>query len=208
MPDKYLHVVSFDIPDPPNYGGVIDVYYKLKTLHKKGIRIILHAFEYPGRDRSDNLLNYCQVVHYYPRLLGFKSAVSGKPYIVSSRKSEQLLENLCRDDHPILFEGLHSCYYLGHPRLENRFKIYRESNIEHRYYFNLFKIKPDYYVYKLPKDRLPQYFQTADFFRHQCTGPRFGDGLLFSHLRLCLARDELRPFSYPCRPSVPGELPP
>ena len=140
MPDRVLHVVAFDIPYPPNYGGVIDVYYKLKALHRKGIRIILHAYEYPGRERSDKLHDYCEEVHYYPRLVGFRSALSTKPYIVASRKSDQLLKNLCRDTHPILFEGLHSCYYLNHPALRDRFKIYRESNIEHRYYFNLFRV--------------------------------------------------------------------
>lgn len=140
MPDKYLHIVAFDIPYPPNYGGVIDVYYKLKALHKKGIKLILHAFEYPGRDRSDILNEYCTKVYYYERLVGMRSALSKKPYIVSSRKSEALLNNLLLDDYPILFEGLHSCYYLDHPSLEKRFKIYRESNIEHQYYFNLFRV--------------------------------------------------------------------
>ena len=95
MPDRVLHVVAFDIPYPPNYGGVIDVYYKLKALHRKGIRIILHAYEYPGRERSDKLHDYCEEVHYYPRLVGFRSALSTKPYIVASRKSDQLLKNLC-----------------------------------------------------------------------------------------------------------------
>jgi hypothetical protein len=140
MPDKHLHIVSFDIPYPPNYGGVIDVFYKLKALHRKGIKIILHSFEYPGRERSEKLLEYCTAIHYYPRLVGFGSALSTKPYIVASRKSNNLLENLCKDKHPILFEGLHSCYYLDHPALDGRFKIYRESNIEHQYYFNLFKV--------------------------------------------------------------------
>jgi hypothetical protein len=140
MSDQYLHIVAFDIPYPPNYGGVIDVYYKLKALHQKGIRIILHCFEYPGRDRADELKKYCTEVHYYPRLLGLRSALSLKPYIVASRRSEQLLSNLLKDDHPILFEGLHSCYYISHPKLKNRVKIYRESNIEHRYYFNLFRV--------------------------------------------------------------------
>ena len=113
---------------------------RLIELHKKGIKIILHSFEYPGRERSDKLLDYCAEIHYYPRLVGFNSALSTKPYIVASRKSKTLLENLCKDKHPILFEGLHSCYYLDHPALEGRFKIYRESNIEHQYYFNLFKV--------------------------------------------------------------------
>jgi hypothetical protein len=140
MSEKHLHIISFDIPYPPNYGGVIDVYYKLKILHKLGIKLHLHCFEYPGRDRSARLKEYCVEVHYYERKTGFLSALSLKPYIVSSRRSEELISNLLKDDHPILFEGLHSCYYINDPRIAERMKIYRESNIEHRYYFNLFKV--------------------------------------------------------------------
>jgi hypothetical protein len=140
MPDKHLHIISFDIPYPPNYGGVIDVYYKIKTLHKLGVKIHLHCFEYPGRERSPELKLYCEEVYYYPRKTGLRSALSLAPYIVTSRKSEDLISNLIIDDYPILFEGLHSCYYIDDSRLRNRFKIYRESNIEHRYYFNLFKV--------------------------------------------------------------------
>jgi hypothetical protein len=140
MPDKHLHIISFDIPFPPNYGGVIDVYYKIRTLHKLGVKVHLHCFEYPGRDRSTELNSICEEVCYYPRITGLRSALSLAPYIVSSRKSEELVSNLLKDDYPIMFEGLHSCYYIDDPRLKGRFKIYRESNIEHRYYFNLFKV--------------------------------------------------------------------
>ena len=139
MSDKHLHIISFDIPYPANYGGVIDVFHKLRILHQLGIKIHLHCFEYPGREPNDILKQYCEEVYYYPRITGIASALSFKPYIVSSRRSEKLISDLLRDDYPILFEGLHSCYYLNDPRLKNRFKIYRESNIEHRYYFNLFK---------------------------------------------------------------------
>jgi len=140
MPDKHLHIISFDIPYPPNYGGVIDVFYKIRTLHKLGIKIHLHCFEYPGRERSEELNKHCEEVFYYPRKTGLRSAFSIAPYIVTSRKSDELIKNLIKDNYPILFEGLHSCYYIDDPRLRNRFKIYRESNIEHRYYFNLFKV--------------------------------------------------------------------
>ncbi|MBN2174782.1 MAG: glycosyltransferase family 1 protein [Bacteroidales bacterium] len=140
MPDKHLHIVAFDIPYPPNYGGVIDVFYKLKALHKKGIKIILHCYEYPGRDRSDKLNEFCEEVYYYPRILGIRSALSFKPYIVASRRSETLIKNLTNDNYPILFEGLHSCYYLDDKRLKGRFLVYRESNIEHRYYFSLARV--------------------------------------------------------------------
>jgi hypothetical protein len=140
MPEHHLHIISFDIPYPPNYGGVIDVFYKIKTLHALGIKIHLHCIEYPGRDRSPELNKYCVEVHYYPRKTGLRSALSSVPYIVKSRRSEELMQNLLKDDHPILFEGMHTCYYIDDRRLKERFLIYRESNIEHRYYFNLFKV--------------------------------------------------------------------
>jgi len=136
MPDKHLHIISFNIPYPPNYGGVIDVYYKLKALHSAGIKIHLHCFEY-GRTVDKELDEFCEKIYFYKRKTGIFSAIGLKPYIVASRKSEDLVRNLLKDNHPILFEGLHSCYYLDDDRLKNRIKIYRESNIEHRYYFNL-----------------------------------------------------------------------
>jgi hypothetical protein len=138
MPDNHLHIVAFSIPYPANYGGVIDVFYKLKALHKAGVKIHLHCFQY-DRPAASQLDMYCESVNYYPRLTGFASQLSMKPYIVESRRSVQLLEKLTADCHPILFEGLHSCYYLNHKALKGRTLIYRESNIEHDYYFNLFK---------------------------------------------------------------------
>lgn len=145
MARNTLHIVSFDVPFPPNYGGVIDVFYKIRWLQKKGVDVVLHCYEYPGRSRAEELNHYCLRVEYYPRLLGLSSAFSFKPYIVQSRRSEQLINNLLKDSHPILFEGLHSCYYIDDKRLKDRIKIYRESNIEHRYYFNLFKVEPKFW---------------------------------------------------------------
>jgi len=138
MPDKHLHIVSFSIPFPANYGGVIDVFYKLKALHKSGIKIHLHCFQY-DRSETAELNTYCESVQYYPRKTGLSAQLSLKPYIIESRKSDDLLRNLVSDTYPILFEGLHSCYYLTHSALKGRTLIYRESNIEHDYYFNLFK---------------------------------------------------------------------
>lgn len=138
MSEVHLHIISFDIPYPPNYGGVIDVYYKLKALHGAGVKIHLHCFEY-HRDPAPELDKYCYEIHYYPRKTNYLSALNWKPYIIYSRRSKELLKNLCKDNHPILFEGLHSCYYLSYNLLRDRFRIYRESNIEHQYYFHLFK---------------------------------------------------------------------
>lgn len=146
MPEQHLHIIAFDIPYPPNYGGVIDVWFKVKALHRQGVKIHLHCFEYPGRDRKDELTVFCHKVFYYSRKLGLRQALSRKPYIVASRKSDALIERLLKDNHPILFEGLHSCYYITDERLKHRLKIFRECNIEHRYYYNLFKTSRNPYL--------------------------------------------------------------
>lgn len=138
MPENRLHIVAFTIPYPANYGGVIDVYYKLKALHSLGVRVILHCFAY-NRPEAAQLETLCEQVHYYPRKQSIKTHLSTKPYIVASRQSDALLARLCSDNLPILFEGLHCCYYLSHPKLKGRKLIYRESNIEHHYYWALAK---------------------------------------------------------------------
>ena len=135
--ERKLHIVAFDIPYPPNYGGVIDVFYKIKTLSESGIKITLHCFEY-NRSHATELDKYCEKIYYYKRQTGLLSNLSLQPYIVFSRKNNILIDNLLTDLSPILFEGIHSCYYLNDKRLKSRLKLYRESNIEHVYYFHLF----------------------------------------------------------------------
>lgn len=132
-----IHVVSFQVPWPADYGGAIDVYYKLKVLHEAGVAPILHTFIYGERQEQPKLNEICEEVHYYPRSLGWKKQCSMLPYIVATRDNERLLDNLCRDDYPILFEGLHTCYFLDHPRLKDRRKFVRMHNIEHEYYHRL-----------------------------------------------------------------------
>ena len=61
-----MHIISFDIPYPADYGGVVDVFYKLKALAECGTKIIFHCYEY-GRQHSDELNKYCEEVNYYPR---------------------------------------------------------------------------------------------------------------------------------------------
>jgi hypothetical protein len=143
--EKHLHIISFDIPVPVNYGGVIDVFYKLKYLKQSGIKIHLHCFRYGGRKPSPILNELCDKVSYYSRKNLAHDITGNIPYIVNSRKDDQLIENLLQDDAPILFEGLHSCYYLTDPRLRNRKKIVRTHNIEHDYYASLAKTEKNYF---------------------------------------------------------------
>lgn len=159
---KHLHVISFDNPFPPNYGGVIDVYYKLEALKNAGVQIILHIFEY-GREKAPELEKICQQVHYYPRRTFVNPFVGSLPYIVSTRNNANLLQNLLQQPYPILFEGLHSCFFLHEPSLKDRVKLVRMHNIEHDYYRKLEEVEGNFfkkYFFAKEADRLEKFEQT------------------------------------------------
>lgn len=131
--DNHIHIVSFDIPCPVNYGGVIDVFFKLKALVERGLKVHFHCFEY-GREHSERLEALCETTQYYKRDMSFWKAFSKIPYIVTSRISEDLIRDLLKDDYPIILEGLHSCGVLLDPRMKGRRIFVRSHNVEHDYY--------------------------------------------------------------------------
>ncbi len=133
---RYLNIVAFDVPFPANYGGVIDVYYKLVALKKQDVKIILHCFTY-GRKPAPELDALCEKVFYYERRTGFMANMSLLPYTVRSRHSRELKKNLLGNEWPVLFEVLHTCALLVDKDLAARPKFYRHSNIEHDYYREL-----------------------------------------------------------------------
>lgn len=136
-----IHIIAFDVPYPPNYGGIVDVYYKLKSLHAVGAKIIYHCFFYKGHNPpTEELEKYAEKVYYYPRSKKIHQLfLSGLPYVVSSRNNKEVLENLLEDNHPILFDGIQTCYFLNHPQIKQRIRLFRANNIEHKYYFGLAK---------------------------------------------------------------------
>lgn len=158
--ERLLHLVAFDIPEPADYGGVIDIFYKIKALQRCGISVILHAFEYGKRGKVAALNQICHKVHLYKRRT-FKNPFYGDiPYISGSRDSTELLEQLIETEAPILFEGLHSCYWLNHPALANRYKVVRTHNIEHDYYANLEAAETNFfkkYFFRVEAERLRQF---------------------------------------------------
>ena len=133
-----IQIVAFNIPYPPDYGGIIDIFYKVKALSEYGISVYLHCFEY-DRPRSIELERYCAKVFYYSRHKGLRYQLSFIPYIVITRSNNQLINNLSSNKSPILFEGLHTCAFLDHPSLASHLRIVRTHNIEHEYYLNLYK---------------------------------------------------------------------
>ena len=152
--NQYIHIISFDVPYPPNYGGVVDVYFKIKALHEAGAKIILHCFEY-GRGKQEKLNHICEEVFYYRRDENKLNFLKKLPYVVASRENELLLERLRKDEHPVLIEGLHNCWLLE-ALSEDRIKFVRTHNVEHDYYAGLAKVeksmaKRQYYKWEASK---------------------------------------------------------
>ncbi|MBI3512230.1 MAG: glycosyltransferase [Bacteroidetes bacterium] len=133
---RSLHIVSFDVPFPPDYGGVIDVYYKIKSLKEAGVNVHLHAYAY-GRVHSEKLDELCASVNYYDRNMSSALFFSRDPFIIASRRSDELLQKISSNDLPVFFEGLHTCTFLGAPELSAKKKFVRTHNIEHDYYRSL-----------------------------------------------------------------------
>ena len=134
-----IHIVSFDIPFPANYGGAIDVFHKIRCLHQKGVNVILHCFQYGERKPSFELEQLCEKVYYYKRNTSLWNHLSLLPYNVTSRINNELKQHLLKDNFPIIFEVLHTCYLLNDVDLKHRIKLYRHSNIEHVYFNALAK---------------------------------------------------------------------
>jgi hypothetical protein len=137
VPDKHLHIISFIVPYPVNYGGVFDIYHKIVSLHKAGVKIYLHCFTEHNR-RQQELNKFCEKIFYYPRKKGVAGLSFRLPYIVASRMDEELWRNLESDNHPVLIEGIHSAGWLLKRTPSNRKVILRLHNVEHEYYRQLF----------------------------------------------------------------------
>lgn len=136
-----LHVVALDVPYPPDYGGAMDMYFRLAALKRAGVKVILHCFVY-RRPPHRALDVVCDQVWYYKRPLYSHLFSTQIPYIVASRRSDQLLDRLMEDSHPILFEGIHTTGWLDHPGLQNRIRVVRMHNVEHLYYAMLADQRP------------------------------------------------------------------
>lgn len=137
MATKSLQIVSFDNPFPSDYGGVIDVFYKIKALYRIGVEIHLHAF-YDDRVDVSGLKSLCKSITLYKRDKSLTKHFSLKPYGVNSRVSKALVVNLNKMDCPVLFESIVSTDVLEDIETTKKISV-RCHNIEHHYSLGLAK---------------------------------------------------------------------
>ncbi len=135
---KELHIISFNYPYPPSYGGIIDVYYKIKALSDLGIKIHLHCFVDKIPVKIDpEIEGITESVFFYEKKKNFLLYFSKTPFAAAIRDSEALLKNLEKFKAPILFEGLQTTHIIKFLK-DSRHKLYlRHHNNETAYYKGL-----------------------------------------------------------------------
>lgn len=135
MPTPDLHIIAFAVPYPPDYGGAIEVWNRIKALHKEGVHISLHCFLYGNFLPQPAINPFVNEVHYYSRSIWPVFFTRGQPFVVTSRKNKLLLARLLQDRIPILFEGAQTTAWCD--VLRDRKRLLRSHNIEHQYYKHL-----------------------------------------------------------------------
>lgn len=136
MERRPLHIVSFDNPYPPVYGGVIDVFYKLAALHALGYDIYLHCFVDDDVKPPEMLRKFTKEVFFYRRKKKQNSykMLSIFPFAVRSRYHKDLFVNVMSIDAPILFEGQQTTFLASRHDLSGRKVVLRLHNLEANYF--------------------------------------------------------------------------
>lgn len=131
-----IHIVCLDCPSPPDYGGAIDIFYKIKALHEIGHRVTLHYFDYRLNRNTKEIAPFCSTIHAYSRKSFAQWLPFNRPFIVQSRISKPLIERLNKDDNPILLEGVHCSGIVPFLKKKERVVV-RLHNDEAVYYRHL-----------------------------------------------------------------------
>lgn len=137
--EKEIHIVSFDYPFPADYGGVVDVFSKIKALHGLGIKIHLHCITNRKLKKEDEIHNYIHKLYIYTKKSNSSTFFSLLPVSVSSRFNKELIRNLTKKEIPILFEGLQTTGIINNLNLPKSKLFLRLHNNEKNYYKGISK---------------------------------------------------------------------
>lgn len=177
MERRPLHIISFDNPYPPIYGGVIDVFYKLTALHALGYDIYLHCFIDDDNTPSETLKKYTKQVFFYRRKKkqnGYKM-LSIFPFAVRSRYHKDLLSNVMNIDAPILFEGQQTTFLASKYDLFGRKIILRLHNLEANYFLGQSKSEENWFR------KIAYFAEYLKYKRYQSELTKFDAVLALSH---------------------------
>lgn len=175
MQNKSIHIISFDNPFPPVYGGIIDVFYKIKALHELGIKIYLHCFVSKIPDDFSELEAITEKVYFYNSTASPLLFFSKIPFSVISRNNKKLQENLDKINAPILFEGLKTTYLVSKNKLQNHIKLLRLHNIEQNYFGGISKSETSF------PHKVMFYFESRKYQNYESVIKKFNKVIALSH---------------------------
>ncbi len=101
------------------------------------MEVHLHCIQYANNQPQKQLEEVCHSVFYYKRKKKIPINFFGKPYIVASRIIPELIENLNKDNCPVLIEGIHCSGIIPHINPACRKIHIRLCNVEYIYYQHL-----------------------------------------------------------------------
>ncbi len=135
---KQLHIISFNYPYPPSYGGIIDVYYKIRALSEAGVKIHLHCFVDQIPETIHPEVKECtENLFFYQKKKNPLLYFSGVPFAAAIRNSKTLLKNLQQSPAPVLFEGLQTTSAIDYLKNYQQPLYLRYHNNEAEYYKGL-----------------------------------------------------------------------
>lgn len=142
MVTGHVHIIAHQVPFPVDTDSSNDTFFAIKAFTEAGINVHLHCYDY-GKGKQPELEQSCHQVYYYSRNTGHKGIGWSLPYIIGSRANPELIDRLNKDDHPVLFMGLHATYPLLTKVFRKQRKILvRFNRLESVYYGELAKITP------------------------------------------------------------------
>lgn len=162
MQNKPIHIISFENPFPADFGGVIDVFYKVKALHSIGFTIYLHCFYENRAEVSAELKAITETVYLYKKNKNPFFLFSDFPFPVVCRFRPELLANLTKVKAPIFFEGLHTTMILRKTELPNP-KFLRLHNIESNFYAGMSRNETNYLK------KIAYYFASKKYINYEKT---------------------------------------
>ncbi len=143
--NDHVHIVCLDAPAPPDYGGAIEMYYKIKAFHELGKKIILHYFKYNNRSVF-GLERFCTEINSYTRKPLWQTIFTSAPYIIHSRINMKLINRLNEDNYPIILEGFHCTGIIPYLKNRDRKMVVRVHNNEAAYYRGLALSETSFFI--------------------------------------------------------------
>ncbi len=174
MQNKSIHIISFDNPFPPDYGGVIDVFYKIKTFHDLGYTIYLHCFYEHRNQVSDALKAITQTVYLYKKNRNLFFFLSVIPFGIKSRFHEDLVKNIEKINAPVFFEGLQTTMLMQKVVLQNK-KYLRLHNLESNFYEGMSSSESNWFK------KFMYYFESKKYNTYQKILNQFDHVFALSH---------------------------